>query len=102
MSNLPQKRKNPPPSQKSNIPNKSSNGLLNSITEGISFGVGTSIGSNIINNIYNTFSKNDDTKCDNILKQYNECKKNYGSIKQEWNNDACIDFFEEYKECLTK
>ena len=32
MTNSPQKRKNAPPPQKSNIPNKSSNGLLNSIT----------------------------------------------------------------------
>lgn len=102
MTNSPQKRKNAPPPQKSNIPNKSSNGLLNSITEGISFGVGTSIGSNIINSIYNTFSKADDNKCENILKQYNECKKNYGSIKEESNNDTCIDFYEKYKKCLTK
>ena len=52
MTNLPQKRKNPPPPQKTNLPKQTSNGLLSSITEGISFGVGTSIGSNIINSMY--------------------------------------------------
>jgi hypothetical protein len=102
MSNLPQKRKNAPPAKKSNIQNQNTNGLFSSITEGIIFGMGTSFGSNIVNGIYNRFSKGDDNKCNDILKKFEKCKKNYGSIKEEWNNDTCIDFFEEYKKCLTK
>jgi ethanolamine ammonia-lyase large subunit len=103
MTNLPYKRKNTPPQPKTNhTPKQTSNGLLSSVADGISFGIGTSIGSNIINNISNVFSKKDDNKCINILKEFDDCKKNYVLIKEEWVNDACLDFYEKYKECLIK
>ena len=32
-------------------------------------------------------------------KVFDEFKKNYGNVKESWNNDACMDIFLDYEKC---
>jgi len=106
------KKKNPPPPEtkskkskkiESSIP-PSSPSLTSSILEGISFGAGSSIGHNIINKLSWYFTtekneKNEKINCEDFFKKFEDCKKNYGNFKKEWNTDACIDILTEYEDC---
>jgi hypothetical protein len=107
MTNLPaHKRKNPPPAKtkRETIPqsNSSGGGIASTLIDGITFGAGSSIGHSIINKISGLFSSEDSNKkddCSEILHNFNECKKNYGNVKESWNNDACMDIFLDYEKC---
>ena len=34
-----------------------------------------------------------------LLRKINECKNNYGIVKESWMNDACFDIYEEFIKC---
>ena len=101
MKNLPtHKRKNPPPAKTQS--NSNGNGIASTLIDGITFGAGSSIGHSMINKISGLFSSEDSSKknkCSEILHNFNECKKNYGNVKESWNNDACMDIFLDYEKC---
>jgi hypothetical protein len=106
MTNLPShKRKNsPPPKIGTKTPTQASNngGIASTLVDGITFGAGSSIGHSIINKISGLFSIENNNKkqdCSEILNNFNECKKNYGNVKESWNKDACMDIFEDYEKC---
>jgi hypothetical protein len=106
MTNLPShKRKNsPPPAKISTKTTQSSSdgGIASTVIDGIAFGAGSSIGHSMINKISELFSsenKNKKQDCSEILHNFNECKKNYGNVKESWNKDACMDIFFDYEKC---
>jgi len=111
------KRKNPPPAKKSTpsttpSTQSSTSSFTSTILEGISFGAGSAIGHNIINKFSTIFSNEKveivekenkiETKkpnCEDFLKKFEDCKKNYDNFKQDWNHDTCLDLFTEYENC---
>ena len=36
---------------------------------------------------------------ESLLRKINECKNNYGIVKESWMNDACFDIYEEFIKC---
>ena len=93
MTNKPQSKKNIPPPTK--LDNK--NELLNTFSGAIVFGIGSSLGNNITNKIASYFQKNDE--CSDIMKKIEDCKNNYGNVKESWHSDSCISIFEQYEKC---
>ena len=106
MTNLPShKRKNSPPakiSTKTSTQSISGGGITSTLIDGITFGAGSSIGHSMVNKISGLFSSENNNKkedCSEILYNFNECKKNYGNVKESWNKDACMDIFLDYEKC---